>query len=197
MCMSIPPIKPQNLLPVLIMLGLWILLRSQGAGEDAAFVVSVVSAQAYLVWRNLPLAKANLDTVGSPPRTLLYGIVGVTFAIALLQLGLGSPLFTQRVLTVLCVFFLVVMVLGILRERDVMQRIETAMPKEGGYSAPVSLLRINAVMAALIIAMNEWLIFFESPPVWITVMPLFMLVLHGVYWFMVLAALPENGNEPA
>lgn len=196
-CMSIPPIKPQNLLPVLIMLGFWVILRSQGVAESSAFVVSVVSAQAYLVWRNLPLAKANLDTVGSAPKRLLYGIVGITFAIALLQLWLGSPLFTQRILTVLCVFFLVIMVLGILREREVMERIEPAMPKGEGYSAPVSLLRINAVMAALIIAMNEWLIFFESPAAWITVMPIFMLVLHGVYWLMVLAALPPSDAETA
>lgn len=195
LCMSIPRVKPQNLLPVLIMLGFWIVLRTQGVAENNAFVVSVVSAQAYLVWRNLPLAKANLDTVGSAPRRLLHGIVGVTFAIALLQLWLANPLFTQRILTVLCVFFLIVMGLGILREREVMERIKPAMPKGEGYSAPVSLLRINAAMAALIIAMNEWLIRFESPAVWITVMPLFMLVLHGVYWLMVLATMPPSDPE--
>ncbi len=196
-CASIPPIKPQNLLPVVIMLGIWVILRTQQIAEDAAFVVSVVTAQAYLVWRNLPMAAANLDKVGGPQRRMLYSLVGVTFLIALLQLWLGSPLFTQRVLTVLCVFFLVVMVLGILNEREVMERMKTAMPVQGSYTPPVSLLRVNAMMAALIIAMNEWLIFYESPAVWITVMPIFMLVLHGAYWLMVLATLPANEGEPA
>ncbi|MDF1670002.1 MAG: hypothetical protein P1U83_10335 [Roseovarius sp.] len=196
-CTSIPPIKPQNLLPVLIMLGLWVILRSQAVAEDAAFVVSVVTAQAYLVWRNLPMAAANLNKVGGQKSRMLLTLVGVTFAVALLQLWLSSPLFTQRVLTVLCVFFLVIMVLGILHERDVMDRLSPAMPLEAGYTPPVSLLRVNAMMAALIIAMNEWLIFYESPAVWITVMPVFMLVLHGVYWTAVLMTLPANKGEPA
>jgi hypothetical protein len=196
LCGSIPPIKPHNFLPIMIMLGIWIVLRSQGVPVDPAFVVSVVSAQAYLVWRNIPLAAENLDTVGAPPRKLLYTIVFVTFALALLQLWLASPLFTQRMLTVLCVFFLVIMLLGILRERDMLDRLGPAMPKEGQYSAPVSLLRVNALMGALIIVMNEWLIFYESPAVWITVMPLFMLVLHGVYWALVLMTLPDDEGEP-
>lgn len=196
-CASIPPIKPQNLLPVIIMLGIWVVLRSQNVTEESAFVVSVVTAQAYLVWRNLPIAAANLKQISGPKRRMLYALVGVTFLIALLQLWLGSPLFTQRVLTVLCVFFLMVMLLGILNEREVMDRMNAAMPAQGHYSPPVSLLRVNAMMAALIIAMNEWLIFYESPAVWITVMPLFMLVLHGVYWMMVLITLPSNQGEPA
>ncbi|MFK7941101.1 MAG: hypothetical protein AB8B82_17105 [Roseovarius sp.] len=196
-CASIPPIKPQNLLPIVIMLGIWVVLRTNGIAENAAFVVSVVTAQAYLVWRNLPVAAANLNTVQGPKSRMLSALVGVTFLVALLQLWLGSPLFTQRVLTVLCVFFLVVMVLGILNEREVMDRMKAAMPTHGEFTPPVSLLRVNAMMAALIIAMNEWLIFYESPAVWITVMPVFMLALHGVYWVMVLSTIPTQKGEPA
>ena len=190
-CASIPPIRPQNMLPVMIMLGTWIVLRSQAVAADPAFVISVVSAQAYLVWRNLPTAAANVSVVGGPKSKMLYVLVGGTLGIVLLQLWLASPLFTQRMLTVLCVFFLVIMLLGILRERDMLDRITPAVPTSGEYSAPVSLLRVNAAMAALIIAMNEWLIYFESPAVWITVMPVFMLVLHGVYWAMVLMTIPS------
>lgn len=184
-CASIPPINPLNMLPVVIMLCVWLVLRAQAVPVDPAFVVSVVAAQAYLVWRNLPMTAANLDVVGTPSRRLLHLVVGVTFLIALLQLWLGSPLFTQRMLTVLCVFFLVVMVLGIFKERDMLDRVRPALPANGSYTPPVSLLRVNATMAALIIAVNEWLIFYESPAIWITVVPLFMLVLHGIYWVLV------------
>lgn len=184
-CASIPPINPLNMLPVVIMLGVWLVLRAQGVPVDPAFVVSVVAAQAYLVWRNLPMTAANLDVVGTPSRRLLHLVVGVTFLIALLQLWLGSPLFTQRMLTVLCVFFLVVMVLGIFKERDMLDRVRPALPANESYTPPVSLLRVNATMAALIIAVNEWLIYYESPAIWITVVPLFMLVLHGIYWILV------------
>jgi len=165
---------------------------------DPAFVVSVVMAQAYMVWRNLPVAATNLKRISAPNRALLYWPVGIMLALALLQIWLSSPLFTQRMLTVLCTFFLVIMGLGILRERDLMARVERAMPKDGQYTAPVSLLRVNAVMAALIIGVNETLIAFESPGAWITVMPLFVLALHALYWIMVLLTLPGGSTqEPA
>ncbi len=196
LCSSIPPIKPKNMLPVFLMLGIWILLRLQSVPVDTAFVVSVVSAQAYIVWRNLPLVSASLSTLGTPQRRVLKIVVGITVAIAVVQLWLGSPLFTQRLLTVLCVFFLIVMLLGIFRERDLLARVKPAIPVNGEYSPPVSLLRVNAAMAALIIAANEWLIFYESPAVWITIMPLVMLVLHAAYWAMVLMILPPDKGEP-
>jgi len=194
-CASIPPIQPQNMLPFVIMVGLWIVLRIQGIAEGPAFVVSVVSAQAYLVWRNLPMAAANLTKMGGPGRRMLHGLVGITLAVAVLQLSLSSPLFTQRLLTVICAFFLVIMLLGILREREMLDRLSPAMPINGQHTAPVSLLRVNATMAALIIGMNEALIMYESPAVWITVMPVVMLVLHAVYWALVLITIPSDSDS--
>lgn len=196
-CASIPPVRARNLLPLIIMLSIWILLGLNGVAENVAFVVSVVTAQSYLVWRNLPMAAQNLNTVQGPKTRLLCAIVGATFLLAMLQLWLANPLFTQRLLTVMCTFFLMIMILGILRERDLMERLGPAVPAAASYTAPVSLLRVNAIAAALIVAMNEWLIYFETPAVWITVMPVFMLVMHGVYWLMVLLTLAPNAEEPA
>lgn len=194
-CTSIPPIEAKNLLPVMIMLGLWVILRMQGVPVDPAFVVSVVMAQAYMVWRNLPVAAANLKRMKARKSRMLYWPVGLMLGLAFLQLWLSSPLFTQRMLTVLCTFFLVIMVLGILREKDLMEKVGSAIPEDGNHSAPVSLLRVNAVMAALIIGVNELLIAFESPGAWITVMPFFVLVLHGLYWAMVLLTIPDNSQD--
>jgi hypothetical protein len=56
-------------------------------------------------------------------------------------------------------------------------------------------LRINALAAAAVIAVNEILIATESLTVWITVMPVFALVLHGAYWFLVLMVLPPEPAE--
>ncbi len=189
-CASIPPIQPHNMLPFVVMLGLWMMLRSQGVAEGPAFVVSVVCAQAYLVWRNLPMAAENLNRMGGAGRRLLRGVVGATLVIALLQLWLSDPIITQRVLSGICGFFLVIMVLGIMREREMLERLRTNLPLNGHPTAPVSLLRVNAIMAALIM--------YESPGVWITVMPLFMLVLHAIYWALVLITIPAtNDATPA
>ena len=47
----------------------------------------------------------------------------------------------------------------------------------------------------MVIAVNEILISSESLGVWITVMPIFVLFLHGFYWFMVLMVLPPDSPD--
>jgi len=115
-------------------------------------------------------------------------------ALAALQLWLNDPLFTQRVLTGMCVFFLVIMILGIRREKDMLERVVPQQSADGTPVERVSLLRVNALAAAMVIAVNELLIVGETLAVWITVMPVFVLFLHGFYWFMVLMVLPLHGK---
>lgn len=193
---SIPPIQPGNLLPVLVMVMLWVGLRGTGMIEDRAFVISCVTAQAYTIWRNLPTAAASIQSVEQgKPRMLVVPVLILILFVAL-QLWLCSPIFTQRVLTGFCTLLLIVMVWGILQEREMLQRVVPDGRVANQVSAPVSLLRINAIIAACVIAVNEMLIAHESLAVWISVMPLFMLLLHALYWLMVLAVLtPRNGPQ--
>lgn len=192
---SIPPIQPGNLLPVLIMVMLWVGLRSFGVAEDQAFVIGCVTAQAYAIWRNLPGAAESLQHVDRGRPGMLVIPVSIIIAVAGLQLWLGSPLFTQRVVTVFCVIFLGIMIWGILREQEMLDRVvpEGRMPRQ--VCAPVSLLRINAIVAAVVIGVNEMLIAFETLAVWISIMPLMALVLHAVYWVMVLSVLPTVNEQ--
>lgn len=194
---SIPPINPGNLLPVLIMIMLWVGLRYTGMSEDRAFVIGCVSAQAYTIWRNLPTAARSLQHVKNGKPRLLAFPVSVIIAVAGVQLWLGSPLFTQRVLTMFCLFFLTVMIFGIMRERKVLEHVVPQDSRSQHISAPVSLLRINAIVAAVVIVINEALIAFETLAVWISVMPLLFLALHAFYWLMVLSVLPTvNEHQP-
>ena len=196
LCTSIPPIRPGNLLPVLIMVMLWVGLTSSGVDDGQAFVIGCVTAQAYTIWRNLPGAALSLQNVEyGKPQLLIFPVVSV-IALAGLQLWLNNPLFTQRVLTVLCIFFLGVMVSGTLREREMLARVvPKGRPTMRQLSTPVSLLRINAVVAAVVIAVNEALIAFETLAVWISVMPILLLALHAFYWLMVLSVLSPK-SEP-
>lgn len=189
---SIPPIRPENLLPMVIMLTMWVGLGYLGLPEEESFVVVVVLAEAYAVWRNLPLAAQNLSKVESGKPGMLRWPVMVVLVLAGLQLWVADPLFTQRVITGLCVFVLIIMILGITRERDLLDRVV----QDGGHLGQgierVSLLRINAVTVASVIAVNEILIAYEALAVWMTAMPIFALFLHGFYWFMVLLVLPQE-----
>ena len=192
---SIPPIQPGNLLPVLVMIMLWVGLRFCGMPEDQAFVIGCVTGQAYAIWRNLPGAAKSLQHVERGKPGMLVIPVSIIIAVAGLQLWLGSPLFTQRVVTVFCLLFLAIMVWGILREQEMLDRVvpEGRMPHQ--VSAPVSLLRINAIVAAVVIGVNEALIAFETLAVWISVMPVLVLALHAFYWLMVLSVLPTATEQ--
>ena len=187
---SIPPIRPENILPVVMMLILWIVMRQTGFSEERAFVSSVVLAEVYTIWRNLPNAAYSLRKVREgKPRMLLWPVL-IMVLLAGVQLALNDPLVTQRVVTGFCCFFLIIMFLGMRREQDLLERVA---PSQGANAQPVqrvSLLRVNALAAAVVIIVNEILIATETLAVWITVVPVFVLFLHAFYWFMVLMVLP-------
>ena len=187
---SIPPLQPGNILPVVIMLMAWIGMGYIDLAPDRAFVLSVVVAQVYVIWRNLPEAAYSIRKVKRGKAGLLiWPVLGVA-CLTSLQLWAMEPLLTQRIISAACLFFLVIMILGMRCERDLLDRVA---PQDG--SAPVervSLLRVNALAAAVVIVVNEMLIAAEGLEVWISVMAIFVLAMHGFYWFMVLMVLPPE-----
>ena len=97
---SIPPIRPENLLPVVMMLILWIVMRQTGFSEERAFVSSVVLAEVYTIWRNLPNAAYSLRKVREGKPGMLRWPVLIMVLLAGVQLALNDPLVTQRILLV-------------------------------------------------------------------------------------------------
>lgn len=189
---SIPPIRQDNILPIVMMLILWIVMRQSGFSEERAFVSSVVMAQGYTIWRNLPDAAYSLRKVREgKPGMLIWPVLAIV-VLAGVQLAVNDPLFTQRSVTGFCSFFLVIMCLGMRREQDMLERVAPTGDNNAQPVQRVSLLRVNALAAAVVIIVNETLIATETLAVWMTLMPLFVLFLHGFYWFMVLMVLPEG-----
>lgn len=194
--LSIPPIRARNLLPVIIMLMIWVGLRSLHVAENTAFVLAVVVAQAYAIWRNLPQAAHDMAQMqAGRPGMLRWPVIGLLL-LAALQIWLNDPLLTQRLITAFATFFLIVMVLGVLREGEVLDRVTPRQVDGTPEYKVVSLLRVNVFVALMVICINEVLIAYETPAIWITVMPLFVLMLHGFYWFIVLMLLPSD-TQPA
>ncbi|MDT8328455.1 MAG: hypothetical protein RQ750_13910, partial [Roseovarius sp.] len=172
-----------------------VVLGRMDVPQDQTFVLSVVVAQAYAIWRNLPQAAHSLDqTTGGRAGMLRWPVI-ILLLLSALQLWLNNPYFTQRGISAVALFFLVVMVLGMMREGAVMDRVTPKDAEGDAVYETVSLLRVNALVAAMVIAVNEILISSESLAVWITVMPIFVLFLHGFYWFMVLMVLPPDAPD--
>lgn len=190
--LSIPPIRARNILPLIVMLLIWIGLRSVQVGENMAFVLAVVVAQAYAIWRNLPQAAHDMARMDrGRPGMLRWPVLGLVL-LAAVQIWLNDPLLTQRLVSALALFVLVIMVLGVMREGEVLDRITPRGADGTPQYGVVSLLRVNALVAAMVVCVNEILIASDTPAVWITVMPIFVLFLHGFYWFIVLMLIPSD-----
>ena len=84
------------------------------------------------------------------------------------------------------------MLLGLRREKILLDRVVPLHSHPGREIKRVSLLRINALILAIVTTVNEVLIVSEPLAVWITVMPLLAILLHGFYWFAVLMVLPSD-----
>lgn len=181
---TIPPMRPDTLLPLVIMLMLWIGLTASGLSEGLVFVLVIVLAQTHAVWRSLPQAVRHMQPA---TRFRIVWVVILMLKLATLQLYIADPLFSQRLLSGGCIFVLMVMLIGVRREKEVLDRV-TRNVTEG---RPISLLRVNAGFALAFLCLNEALIATGSLTVWMTVMMLAAFVVHAAYWFTVLLVIPE------
>ncbi len=176
------------------MLILWVALRQMQLPEEEAFVIVLVIAQAYAVWRNLPTAAASLQAVQRGMHRLLQWPVVVLLILSALQLWVSDPLFSQRLFSGFCVFFLIIMLMGLRREKNLLDRVAPMERFPNQTVKRISLLRINALIAAIVVSVNETLIVQDSLVVWISALPVCALIIHGMYWFMVLLVLPTPGR---
>ncbi|MEO1138800.1 MAG: hypothetical protein AAFW87_05015 [Pseudomonadota bacterium] len=182
---SIPPMPPGTLLPLIVMLILWTGLRAAGVPENAVFVLVLVVAQAHAVWRSIPSAARHMRDGG---RNAVIWPVFAVLVLSTLQLWIADPLFSQRILSGGCIFVLLVMLIGVRREKEVLARVMRTTPS----GQPVSLLRVNAVFAVGFLLVNELLIATGSLTVWITAMVVAVFLLHAAYWFIVLLVMPRE-----
>ena len=184
---SIPPMRAETLLPLVVMLFLWIGLNASGMPEERVFVLVLVLAQAHAVWRSLPNAARHLES--RKHARMVWPVVGVT-ALSALQVSINDPLFSQRLLSGACIFVLLVMLMGVRREQEVMARMMHSMTE----GRPVSLLRVNAWFALVFLCVNEALIATGSLVVWMSAMMIAAFLVHAAYWFIVLLVIPPEDS---
>ncbi|MEM8776040.1 MAG: hypothetical protein AAGF53_13460 [Pseudomonadota bacterium] len=194
---SVPPLQVETVLPLILMLVLWIAFTAIGLSKDIVFVLVLVIGQSFLLWRNLPKAAFDLGKIeGRKSRLLVWPVAGL-LSLAAIQLLIASPLFSQRLLSAGCLFVLIVMLLGVRREKQVMDRVATGIRSTTPVTPPVSLLRVNALFAAAFLCINEMLIATGSLTVWMTCIAVLFLVLRAAYWFVVLLVLPSDDTNSA
>lgn len=192
---SVPPLRADILWPFATVLSIFVALKLFGWDEGRVFVLVAVTAQALVLWRNLPRAARDLTSISSGHARLLVWPVTITLALIALQLLLASPLFTQRLVSAGCIFVLVVMLFGMRREKQIMGAVMKGVRSVKPLSSPVPLMRVNALFAAALLCLNEMLISSGSLTVWMSVMVIMLLILRSAYWFAVLLITPEGDDS--
>ncbi|MEM6577531.1 MAG: hypothetical protein AAF678_03495 [Pseudomonadota bacterium] len=192
---SVPPLRVDILWPFAVVLSIFVGLTLAGWEEARVFVLVSVTAQALVLWRNLPRAARDLGSISSGHARLLVWPVIIMLALIALQLVLASPLFTQRLVSAGCIFVLVIMLFGVRREKQILGAVMKGVRSVRPLSSPVPLMRVNALFAAALLCLNELLIASGSLTVWMSAMVLMLLVLRSAYWFVILLVTPDEGGK--
>ncbi|MEM7075104.1 MAG: hypothetical protein AAF484_08455 [Pseudomonadota bacterium] len=192
---SVPPMRFDVLWPFAVILAMWVALTSGGFDQKSVFVLVVVSAEALILWRNLPRAARDLGRVSSNHADRLVWPVLAILGLIALQLLVLNPIFTQRLVSAGCVFVLVVMLFGVRREQQIMGVVMQSVRSAKPLSSPVPLMRVNAIFATALLIFNELLIFSGSLVVWMTAMVIVLLAMRSVYWFVVFLVTPDGETQ--
>ncbi|WP_458877657.1 hypothetical protein [Arenibacterium sp. CAU 1754] len=160
-----------------------------------AFVLSLVVAETYLMWRNLPASVgAHGPSTGTATPAMFWGIGGAA-ALALVQIWLADPIVSQRILSGACALYVLVMALGIAGDEDVLNHFA---PDEQDICPMVvrrHLLKLYALVAFTLLVLNESLIAAHVPlDGRIVMLALAPLALHVFYEIVLVLTLPLHGD---
>ncbi|MDQ2091999.1 hypothetical protein [Marimonas arenosa] len=196
---SIPPVSPGRLLMPAIFLSGWTLLRALEIAEARAFVWAAVLAQAVQVWAVLPISAWHQRRLFGRARRALFAAVAVCFTVLALQVWWADPVFSQRVVTVYCAFYVGAMLAGILGDQLFIDRF---VPVSDPQAVPMitrrHLLKLYALVAFLVIVVNETLLAMTAPlGARVAVLALLPIALHIFYEIVLRLTLPlEDDPEP-
>lgn len=161
---SVPPASTGRLLMPMVFLSGWNVLRFAGASGADAFVWSAVLSQALQLWAVLPQTTAQARHRFGPARLSYIAVLSVMLLVVATQVWICDPLYSQRLLTVLCMVYALVMVLGLAGDRTVLDSFAPADPRAPqADAARFSLLRLFAFVAFIVMTVNEGLILLDVP----------------------------------
>ncbi|WP_317625105.1 hypothetical protein [Rhodalgimonas zhirmunskyi] len=162
MLRSVPPVSSGRLLMPMVFLSAWNLLHFAEAGERMAFVWAAVLAQSLQLWAVMPHSPVQMKRSFGRARITYLAVLALMLMAIAVQVWMADPLFSQRLLSALCIVYALVMLLGLAGERDVL---DSFAPDDGQMpmAARRHMLRLFAFVAFVILTVNEGLILFAVP----------------------------------
>lgn len=174
----------------IVFISSWTALKALQAPEAVAFVWAAVLAQATQVCHKLPrsIERLNLAFGYAPTsinaRSSVIRVLFLPICVLSFQIWCSDPLVSQRVVSVFCALYVVIMALGV---RGTGKIIDDFAPAPEESNVPLDfrrhLLVLFALAAILVIATNETLIALDTTlstrVVTLSILPM---ALHCFFW---------------
>lgn len=166
-----------------IFIGSWSTLRFAGMQHEVAFVWAAVLAQAAQIWCVLPVSVWRQRVAFGRARHALTWAMTVILGAFAFQIWWSEPWMTQRVLSVYCALYAAAMALGVAGDRDILDRFAPVSGREGTtLEFRRHLLKLYALVAILVLAVNETLLATDAPlSVRVVTLSLLPVILHYVF----------------
>ena len=170
------------LIPVLFAAS-WTVFKAVGLPDSEAFVWAAVLAQAAHLWAVLPVTVWRQRHVFGHARHAVGWAVAASFAVLSIQVWWSEPWLCQRLVSIYCGCYAMKMGFGIWGNRDVLNH--TVPVSDEARVSPTfrrHLLKLNTLVAILIIATNETLLAIEAPlNISVLTLSLLPVALHYLY----------------
>ncbi len=191
------PISPARLLMSFVFSGSWAGLKLSGVSLPTAFVWAAVCAQGVQIWLVLPpIVRRQRQKTGSA-RAAVSVVLAIWFGAVAVQVWWSEPWLSQRLLSACCALYAIILMLGIMRDDDVMKYFAPG-PNDRQVSPEFRrhLLRLYALAAILVIAVNESLLVTgASLNLTVAILSLMPLILHYIFQMVFLLTSPPLGDD--
>lgn len=190
---GLPLLSWRRLLMPFAFMTSWSVMRGFSVEPPHAFVFSGVLAQLVHYWVALPATVAvQRQTLGQARQATSWAAVMV-FVVMALQVWWLDPVMSQRVISLCCVLYIAVMCLGVsgdplVRARYVPVREDSDVPEV----LRTHLLKLYALVAFLLLAVNEALIVAQTPlHVRVITLSLVPIALHYLFHILLRMTCPR------
>jgi len=191
------PISPARLLMSFVFSGSWAGLKLSGVSWPVAFVWAAVCAQGVQIWLVLPLIVRRQREKSGSARVAVSVVLAIWLCALGLQIWWSEPWLNQRVLSVYCTLYAVILVLGMKRDGDVMKHFAPS-PNDREVSPEFRrhLLQLYVLTAVLVLVVNESLLVTgASLNLTVAILSLMPLILHYVFQMVFLLTAPPLGDD--
>lgn len=147
-----------------VFLSSWTVLQAAHVSDSVAFVWAGVLAQTAQIWSTLPVTVRRQRHAFGRARSAVSWAMAILVCVLSFQIWWSDPWLSQRLVSIYCALYAAIMALGVWGNRDAVNRFA---PVSKDTDVPLDfrrhLLMLYALVAILVIVVNETLLALDTP----------------------------------